>query len=80
MPQYTRHFAVCVAWSWNYRQDGHGIRFKPAGAEASVYCPECRKEIASGDRQLVDELFESVLQLPKGHKIDGWQHQFPSLD
>ncbi len=63
-----------------HRVDGHGIRFKPAGAVASVYCFDCRKEIASGDRQVTDELFESALQVPKGQNHDGCKHQFPSLD
>ena len=49
-----------------HRLDGHGIRFKPVGAVASVYCFECREEIGSGDRQFMDELFESALQVPKG--------------
>ena len=63
-----------------HRRSGHGIRFKPAGAVASVYCFECRKDIVSGDRQLMDELFESALQVPKGQNHDGSRHRFPSLD
>jgi len=64
-----------------HRQDGHGIRFKPAGAVASVYCFECREEIASGDRQFIDELFESALQVPKGEKNHhGFKCHFLSID
>lgn len=58
-----------------HHRDGHNIRFKPAGALASVYCAECRKEIASGDRQLIDELFESALQMPRGQKNGGRKHR-----
>ena len=63
-----------------HRLDGHGIRFKPAGAVASVYCFECKKDVASGDRQFVDELFESARQIPKRRRINGWRHHFFSLD
>lgn len=63
-----------------HRLEGHGVRFKPAGAEASVYCFDCRKEIVSGDRQSIDECFESALQVPKGQNHGGCKHQFPSLE
>jgi hypothetical protein len=63
-----------------HREDGHGIRFKPHGARAVVYCFECRKEIGDGTREFIEGIYESVLQVPRGCMADRWQRHFPSLD
>ena len=44
---------------------GHKIRFKPLRGDASIFCWDCNCNLVKDERQLIDEIFESVLQLPR---------------
>lgn len=51
-----------------HRDAGHSLKFqikRSVRSEAEVYCYQCRHTLMDGDRNMVHEIYEAVLQWPK---------------
>lgn len=47
-----------------HRDKGHWLRFTPKGGEARIHCLLCKEIVCDGDRNMVHEIYEAVLQWP----------------
>lgn len=48
-----------------HRREGHSLLFKPRKGEAEIFCSQCGEVVSDGDRDLVQQVYECVLQWPK---------------
>jgi hypothetical protein len=67
MEEWMERFLLPVL---RHREEGHALRFQPKKkGEAKIYCFTCHEDVADGDRDMINAMYESVLQWPVGPKV-----------